>query len=68
MDDETEVQYVEVRPLKHTKWTLVVLGASWLTGMARETTELLQNISLAAAQHNLHKREEDDFYEVVNDG
>lgn len=68
MDDETEVQYVEVRPLKHTKWTLVVLGASWLTGMARETTELFQNISLAAAQHNLHKREEDDFYEVVNDG
>ncbi len=68
MDDETEVQYAEVRPLRHTRWTLVVLGASWLTGMARETTELLQNISLAAAQHNLHKREEDDFYEVVNDG
>lgn len=65
MDDEVEVQFIEVHPLKHSKWTLVVLGASWLTGVARETTELLQNVSLAAAQHNLHKREESKFYEVV---
>lgn len=65
MDENETTQYVEVRPLKHTKWTLVVLGASWLTGVARETTELFQNVSLAAAQHNLHKREKSEFYEVV---
>lgn len=66
-ENETEVELIEIRPLKHTKWTFFVLGASWLAGVARETAETLQMVSLAAAQHNLHKREESQFYEVVKD-
>lgn len=68
MDDEVEEQVYEISPLKHSKWTFVVLGASWLAAVARETAETLQMVSIAAAQHNLHKREEDKFYEVVNNG
>lgn len=67
MDDEVEVQVYEISPLKHTKWTLVVLGASWLAAVARETAETLQTLSVAAAQHNLHKREESQFYEIVGE-
>lgn len=65
MDDDVEVEVFEITPLKHSGWTLVVLGASWLAGVARETAETLQMISIATAQHNLHKREEDKFYETV---
>lgn len=67
MDEEATTEYVEIRPLKHTKWTLLVLGASWLASVARETADTLQMVSLAAAQHNLHKREEDKFYEIVGE-
>jgi ribosomal 30S subunit maturation factor RimM len=68
VDEEATTEYVEIRPLKHTKWTLLVLGASWLASVARETAETLQMVSIAAAQHNLHKREEDEFYEIVGEG
>jgi hypothetical protein len=65
MDDDVEVEAYEISPLKHNRWTFVVLGASWLASVARETAETLQMVSVAAAQHNLHKREEDKFYETV---
>jgi hypothetical protein len=65
VDDDIEVEVYEISPLKHSKWTLVVLGASWLASVARETAETLQMVSVAAAQHNLHKREESKFYEIV---
>jgi hypothetical protein len=67
VDEEATTEYVEIRALKHTKWTFLVLGASWLAGVARETAETLQMVSIAAAQHNLHKREEDKFYEIVGE-
>ncbi|QIA28814.1 hypothetical protein [Streptomyces phage JXY1] len=66
-ENEIEVETIEITPIKHTRWTLLVLGASWLAGVARETAETLQMVSIAAAQHNLHKREESKFYEIVKD-
>lgn len=68
MDENEITEFVEIRPLKHTGWSVLVLGVSVLAGISREITEGLSNLSILAAQHNLHKREEDDFYEVVNDG
>jgi hypothetical protein len=64
---EVEVETIEIGPIKHTKWTLLVLGASWLAAVARETADTLQMVSIAAAQHNLHKREESKFYEIVEE-
>lgn len=68
MDDdeiELEEEIYEISALKHSRWTLVVLGASWLAGVARVTADTAHMVSVAAAQHNLHKREEDKFYETV---
>lgn len=62
-----EIGEIEIMPVKHGKWTILVLGTSWLAGIARETAEILQMASIAAAQHNLHKREESSFYEIVKD-
>ncbi|UVD39691.1 hypothetical protein SEA_ROSEPHARIE_6 [Streptomyces phage RosePharie] len=68
MDENETVEVVEIRPLKHTKWSVLVLGVSVLAGISREIADGLTNLSIMSAQHNLHKREESEFYEVVNDG
>lgn len=68
MDENETVEYVEIRPLKHTGWSVLVLGVSYVAGIARETADVMASFSMMAAQHNLHKREESKFYEVVNDG
>lgn len=68
MDEyEVEVEEYEVVPLKHSRWSLLVLGASWLAGVTAQTAKTLELVSIAAAQHNLHKREESQFYEIVRD-
>lgn len=67
MDENETIEYVEIRPIKHTGWSLLVLGASYIAGVARETAELATNLSILAAQHNLHKREESKFYEIVEE-
>lgn len=63
----TEEEY-EIIPLRHTKWSLLVLGASWLYGITQVTHDTARMLAVAAAQHNLHKREESKFYEVVRGG
>jgi len=68
MDESETVEVVEIRPLKHTGWSVLVLGVSMVAGIAREVADAATNLSIMAAQHNLHKREESEFYEVVNDG
>ncbi|ATW69387.1 hypothetical protein SEA_OLICIOUS_6 [Streptomyces phage Olicious] len=66
--DEDEIEVVEIVPIKHTGWSLLVLGVSCLAGVTHVVAETLQSVSIMAAQHNLHKREEDEFYEVVKNG
>lgn len=68
MDENETVEVVEIVPLKHTGWSVLVLGVSYAAGIARETADVLTSLSIMAAQHNLHKREQDQFYEVVNSG
>lgn len=68
MDENEITEYVEIRPLKHTGWSVLVLGVSFVAGIARETADVMASLSMMTAQHNLHKREEDKFYEVVSDG
>lgn len=68
MDENETVEVVEIVPLKHTGWSVLVLGVSYAAGIARETADVLASLSIMAAQHNLHKREQDEFYEVVNNG
>lgn len=68
MDENEIVEVVEIVPLKHTKWSVLVLGASMVAGIAREVAHTATSLSIMAAQHNLHKREESEFYEVVKDG
>jgi hypothetical protein len=69
MDDEDEItDVVEVLPLRHTRWSILVIGMSYAAGLARETADFLASATMMTAQHNLYKREEDEFYEVVKNG
>jgi hypothetical protein len=68
MDEDETNETVEIHPLKHSGWSVLVLGASWAAGVAAITAESFHNFSVMAAQHNLHKREQDKFYEVVKNG
>ena len=68
MDENETVEVVEIAPIKHTGWSVLVLGVSWAAGVAHHTADVLHSLSVMAAQHNLHKREESNFYEVVNNG
>lgn len=68
MDENETTETVEIEPLKHTGWSVLVLGVSWVAAMAHVTADALERYSVMAAQHNLHKREESKFYEVVNGG
>jgi hypothetical protein len=68
MDEGETVEMVEIRPVKHTRWSLLTLGISYAASIAGVTAEYMSNFSMMAAQHNLHKREEDRFYEVVKNG
>lgn len=67
--DENEIdEVVEIQPLKHTRWSVLVLGVSFMAGIAREVADVAATFSVMTAQHNLHKREQDKFYEVVKNG
>lgn len=68
MDENETDEVVEIVPIKHTGWSVLVLGVSCLAGMTHIMAETLTSVSIMAAQHNLHKREEDEFYEVVKNG
>lgn len=68
MDENETVEVVEIEPLKHTGWSVLVLGVSYIAAVAHVTADTLERYSIMAAQHNLHKREESKFYEVVNNG
>lgn len=67
-ENETDEEVMEILPLKHTRWSVLVLGVTYVAGIARETADALATLSMLTAQHNLHKREQDKFYEVVKDG
>jgi hypothetical protein len=68
MDENENIEIVEIVPIKHTGWSVLVLGASFMASIAREVADTATHLSIMAAQHNLHKREESKFYEVVKNG
>ncbi len=67
MDEHETEETVTIRPIKHNRWSVLVLGLNWATQVVDATAVLLEQLTVAAAQHANHVRYDDKFTEIVKD-
>lgn len=67
MDDDIEIEVQMVQPRRHDRWSVIVLTASFLNGIAKVVYDHIDAATDALQEHRYHKIEEARFYEVVRD-
>lgn len=67
MDDDVELDVVDPLTLavKHDKWSFVVLAVDLAACLTRQVADTLETGTILLSQHRLHKREENEFFEIV---
>lgn len=65
MDEHEIAETVEIRPIKHDRWSVLVLGLNWATQVFDTTAQTLEQFTIMAAQHANHKKYEEKFDKIV---
>ena len=59
---EDEIEEVDiVRPLRHDRWSVLIVGLNWLTQLTTTNANTLEQFTMMAAQHANQKKYDEKF-------
>ena len=65
MEENEIIETVEIRPVKHDGWSVLIIGLNWAAHVAEASTSALDQFTMMAAQHANHKRCDKEFDKIA---
>lgn len=66
-EDDLDIEQ-EIKPMRHDRWSVLILGLSWITQVSSVTTDTLELGLNVACQHANQMKFDRKFKEMIDRG